>query len=82
MLKVIRNNFNDLKKHFFLFLPIVFVPASAQHNSSVLKSIASELGNCTDAPEMKTPRSVPSMLAHSILGDSRFQSDQNTFLEW
>jgi hypothetical protein len=39
-----------------------------------------ELGSFTAAPFRKTDRPVPSEFAHSNFGDSRFQSDQNTFL--
>jgi len=56
------------------------VPASAQHNSSRSKSMLSELGSFTADPFRKTERPVPSAFAHSNFGDSRFQSDQNTFL--
>jgi hypothetical protein len=56
------------------------VPASAQHNSSRSKSMLSELGSFTAVPFRKTDRPVPSEFAHSNFGDSRFQSDQNTFL--
>ena len=67
---------------FNFHLPIVSVPASAQHNSSVLQSMASEFGNLIFGPLSRIERPLPSKLDHSNFGSSLFQSDQNTFLKY
>lgn len=45
-----------------------FIPASAQHNSSVLVSMVTEFGSCTSKPDTNMERSLPSTLLHSIFG--------------
>lgn len=61
---------------------ILLVPASAQHNSLVYQSIVTELGTCTSGPVRNMDLSLPSTLLHSSFGWTRFQSDQNNFLEY
>uniref|UniRef100_A0A2M4DF54 Putative secreted protein n=1 Tax=Anopheles darlingi TaxID=43151 RepID=A0A2M4DF54_ANODA len=59
---------------------IFLVPASAKHNSPLAIETWMLLGSSTWGLPTNSCRSVPSKLDHSILGPSRFQSDQNSLL--